>query len=73
MTDNVARTRAIEERSAVAVHRKTAITLGLGRIKAIRGLCERRIDHVGDQTPCNRGPDFDIINDIVCRITKLWR
>jgi hypothetical protein len=50
MTVNVATTRAIKGKSVVEVRLKTAEMLDFRRISVFRGLSERRIGHVGDQT-----------------------
>lgn len=51
MTGNVGKTRTTEEESLVEVRRKDAKMLDFRRISVFRGLSERRVRHVGEQTP----------------------
>ena len=58
-----------EERSTVEVRRRKAPVLDFRRISVFWGFSGRRMRYVSDQTHWNRGPDFGIIDRVVCRST----
>ena len=67
MTSNVTKTPTTEEKSPVEVRGKDAEILDFRPIGVVRALSARRIGHIDNLTPRNRGPDFVIVDCVACR------